>query len=271
MAHPLKLLAIFAHPDDESLGAGSTLAKYAAEGVDTYLICATRGERGWAGRQEDNPGLAALGQIRERELRCAAQTLGIKQTFFLDYIDGDLDQAHAPEAIGKIASLIRQVRPDVVLSFGPDGAYGHPDHIAISQFATSACILAADSSYEDMLGLSPHVVRKFYFMVVDKELDATYASVFGKTEMEIDGTIRSDITWEDWACTTTIDGSAHWRTALDAVNCHRSQVEIYKDLNRLSEARSMKLWGKRMYYRVFSLVETNGKREDDFFEGIRSY
>src|SRR5688572_26805344 len=107
MKDKLSLLAILAHPDDESLATGSTLAKYAEEGVETYLICATKGERGWMGEEKDNPGLTQLGKIREQELLNAAKVLGIKQVFFLDYIDGDLDQSNPTEAMGKIASIIR--------------------------------------------------------------------------------------------------------------------------------------------------------------------
>ncbi len=72
----LRLMCILAHPDDESLGTGGTLARYAAEGIETYVITATRGQRGWFGPPEENPGLAALGQLREAELRAAAQALG---------------------------------------------------------------------------------------------------------------------------------------------------------------------------------------------------
>ena len=87
----LKLLAVLAHPDDESLGNGGVLAKYADEGVEVYLVTATRGERGWFGRPEDYPGPAALGEIRERELLEAADILGIREVSFLDYRDGELD------------------------------------------------------------------------------------------------------------------------------------------------------------------------------------
>ncbi|MDO9302479.1 MAG: PIG-L family deacetylase, partial [Anaerolineales bacterium] len=96
---PLKLLAVFAHPDDESMGMGGTLAKHSAEGVDTHLVCASRGERGWAGPKEQNPGLSRLGQIRTVELENAVKELGMKGLYFLDYIDGDVDQAHHAEAI----------------------------------------------------------------------------------------------------------------------------------------------------------------------------
>src|SRR5574341_2584536 len=108
MNENLRLMCVFAHPDDETLGTGSTLAKYAAEGVEVCVVTATRGERGWYGDEQDFPGLEALGKIREQELRCAAQTLGVRKVEFLDYIDGDLDQADPVEAIGKITGFIRQ-------------------------------------------------------------------------------------------------------------------------------------------------------------------
>jgi LmbE family N-acetylglucosaminyl deacetylase len=263
----LRLLAIFAHPDDESLGAGSTLAKYAAEGVEVHLICATKGERGWTGSEKDNPGLQKLGRLREKELHAAAQVLGIAQVYFLDYVDGDLDQAPQMEAIDKIAGLIREIRPQVVLSFGPDGIYGHPDHIVISQFSSAACIRTADISFQHRQ--PAHTVSKFYYMVIERELSVNYAKVFGDIRMNIDGVDRTISTWEDWAVTTTIDGSKHWRTVLQAVNCHQTQVAIYADLNKLSEERSIQLWGKRTYYRVFSFVNSGRKQETDLFDGLR--
>src|SRR6516164_5976339 len=124
MSNNLKLMCILAHPDDESLGTGGILAKYAAEGVETYLVTATRGERGWYGKKEDYPGAEELGKIREAELRAAAKVLGIRSVDFLNYIDGELDQAHPTEVIAKIVEHLRHVKPDVVVTFGPDGAYG---------------------------------------------------------------------------------------------------------------------------------------------------
>src|SRR5579864_2902595 len=138
MANELKLMCVLAHPDDESLGNGGILAKYAAEGIKTYLVTATRGERGWLGDEQEYPGLEALGKIRENELLDAAEVLDIGYVDFLDYIDGDLDQMHPAEAIAKIVGHIRHIRPDVVVTFGQYGSYGHPDHIAISQFTTAA-------------------------------------------------------------------------------------------------------------------------------------
>ena len=102
----LKLLAIFPHPDDETLGLGSTLARYSTEGIETYLVCATRGERGWFESAGPDPGLEEVARIREAELRCAAEHLGIYEVSFLDYIDGDADQADPEEIIGKLVSHI---------------------------------------------------------------------------------------------------------------------------------------------------------------------
>src|SRR3974377_1033561 len=121
MAETLKLLCVLAHPDDESLGTGGLLAKYAAEGVETYLITATRGEHGWWGEAADYPGQGGLGRIREAELRAAAEALHLREVHFLDYVDGELDQAEPRAAVSQIAAQLRRIRPDVVVTFGPDG------------------------------------------------------------------------------------------------------------------------------------------------------
>src|SRR5258708_6885911 len=120
----LKLMCILAHPDDESLAFGGTLAQYAAQGVETSLVLATRGERGWFGKPAENPGETALGLIRENEVRKASQALGISHLAFLNYIDGDLDRADTVEVATRLVHLIRQFRPHVVLTFGPEGLYG---------------------------------------------------------------------------------------------------------------------------------------------------
>ena len=136
MNKQLKLLAVLAHPDDESLGFGGTLAKYAAEGVETYLVTATRGERGRFGSLGKGGDPIEVGRVREQELRAAAAVLGISEVSILNYSDGALDEVAATTAIRAVVSHIRRIQPDVVVTFGPEGAYGHPDHIAISQFTT---------------------------------------------------------------------------------------------------------------------------------------
>src|SRR3954470_5768425 len=130
-----KLLAVLAHPDDESLGFGGTLARYAAEGAETYLVTATRGEAGRFGSLGKSGDPVEVGRVREAELRAAAKVLGIGDVSILGYPDGAVDQVAPAMAIREIVSHIRRIRPDVVVTFGPEGAYGHPDHIAVSQFA----------------------------------------------------------------------------------------------------------------------------------------
>src|SRR5881227_3837675 len=124
----LKLLAVLAHPDDESLGFGGTLAKYAVEGVETYLVTATRGERGRFGALGKSGDPVEVGRVREAELRAAAAVLGIREVSVLNFPDGGVDEVPAETAVRTIASHIRRIRPHVIVTFGPDGAYGHPDH-----------------------------------------------------------------------------------------------------------------------------------------------
>src|SRR5579862_9609113 len=131
MASELRLMCVLAHPDDESLGTGGVLAKYANEGIGTYVVTATRGERGRFDDSGQSPGPEIVGRAREMELRAAANELGVREVVFLDYHDAQLDRAAAPEAVEKIAVQIRRIRPHVIVTFDPFGAYGHPDHIAI--------------------------------------------------------------------------------------------------------------------------------------------
>ena len=267
MTDQLKLMCVLAHPDDESLGTGGTLAKYAAEGIETYLVTATRGEHGWWG--DNYPGPEALGKIREAELRAAAKALGLREVNFLDYIDGDLDQADPIEAVAKIVGHLRRIKPHVVVTFGPEGGYGHPDHIAICQFASAAALCAADPNYAHSTELAPHRVSKLYYRVWTKEEIAAYESVFGDLVMSIDGVERRSVGWPDWAFTTRIDTEAHWRTAWQAVVCHRSQLPGYSKLENLSEEHHRGLWGCQGYYRAFSAVNGGRKVESDLFEGLR--
>jgi len=140
---PRGLLAVFAHPDDESFGAGGTLALAASAGIPTRLVCATNGDLGGGdGAREMDP------EVRRRELRCAASAMGIGEPIFLGYRDsgmegwpkpaGCLALADPGEVVERVAAVIRRLRPAVVLTFDPGGIYGHPDHVAISARASAA-------------------------------------------------------------------------------------------------------------------------------------
>jgi LmbE family N-acetylglucosaminyl deacetylase len=132
-----RLLAVFAHPDDETFCAGGTLAKYVAAGWKVMVISATRGQAGQI-RDPQAATRRTLGQVREREFYAACEQLGVRHARVLDYMDGTLEDVDVHELTGVVVEIIRAFRPDVVITFGSDGAYGHPDHIAIGAATTRA-------------------------------------------------------------------------------------------------------------------------------------
>ncbi len=169
----LTLLAVLAHPDDESFGMGGTLALYASRGVDVHLVCATRGEVGEI-PQEMLAGFDSVAELRESELRCAAGILGLTGVHFLDYRDsgmpGSPDNAH-PQALAaqpldevaaKIVRYIRELHPQVVLTFDPIGGYHHPDHVAIHKATVRAFEQAANPNFLAD-GLPPYQPQRLYF------------------------------------------------------------------------------------------------------------
>lgn len=269
-------MAVLAHPDDESLGVGGTLAKYASEGIDVFLLTATRGDGGrFRGHRLDDPqhpGPLALAEIREGELRAAASTLGVREVSILDYRDQQLDRADSREAVATIAGHLRRVRPDVVVTFGPDGAYGHPDHIAISQFTTAAIVAAAGPAFpsDRIEAVSPHVVSKLYYIAWPESAWKAYQSAFRKLVSTVDGIERQAVPWPDWAITTVIDTRSLWPTVWRAIRCHESQVTAYEGLKDLSPGDHEALWGRQSFYRVFSTVTGGRAPETDLLEGINT-
>ena len=140
--HQRRLLAVFAHPDDEVFCAGGLLARWTASGEDAMVISATRGEAGQIqdARVATRPG---LGAAREQELRTSCRRLGVHKVKCLDYRDGTLRDMDGMTLARSVAAHIREYEPDVIVTFGADGGYGHPDHMAISAATTLACRLVA--------------------------------------------------------------------------------------------------------------------------------
>ena len=271
MATDLRLLCVMAHPDDESLGTGGILARYGAEGVATYLITATRGERGRIGTER--PGAAIVAPVREAEVRKAAAVLGIRELHFLDYLDGELDRADPRQAISKIAAHVRRIRPQVVVTFAADGAYGHVDHIAISQLTGAALVAAADPGHAAAPGIampeSTHATSKLYWMADTQPTWRAYENAFGELVHRVDGIERRATPWPDWMPTTRIDTAAYRDVIWNAVECHQSQISGYSRLKELTPEDQAALWNKQTYYRVFSLVNGGREPEDDLFAGLR--
>jgi LmbE family N-acetylglucosaminyl deacetylase len=264
----LKLLCALAHPDDETLGLGGAIARYASEGVEVHLVTATRGQKGWFGEEKDYPGAEELGRIREAELRAAADVLGITSLSILDYLDGELDGADPLEATAQVVYHLRRVQPQVVVTFAHDGVYGHPDHIAMCQFTTAAVAASASAAYRPDLG-EAHLVSKLYYRATLKEQIQAYEAAFGELVMNIDGVERRSQTWAPWSITTVFDTSQHWERVWEAVTRHRSQLPGYQKLKDLPPELHKALWGRQEYYRVFSLVNGGRALESDLFEGLR--
>ena len=263
----LKLLAVFPHPDDETLGLGSTMARYSMEGAETYLVCATHGERGWFDSEGPDPGFEEVARIREAELRCAADYLGLHEVCFLDYIDGDVDQVEPQEIIAKIAAHIRRIRPQVVVTFPPDGVYGHPDHIALSQFTNAALVCAADASFAG--NEPPHRVSKFYYMVDSLAVVDVANEAFGGISIDVDGVTRHHVGWPDWEITTRLDNIRYMDKVRDAIHCHKSQLPGYGPIADWSLEQLATIFGIGNFYRAFSLVNGGRNLEPDMFEGLR--
>jgi N-acetyl-1-D-myo-inositol-2-amino-2-deoxy-alpha-D-glucopyranoside deacetylase len=173
MTEKKSLLAVLAHPDDESFGMGGTLALYASRGVEVHLVCATRGEVGEA-TPELLKEFESIAKLRESELRCAAGILGLAGVHFLDYRDsgmpGSQDNTH-PQALAaqplddvaaNVVCFIRQLKPQVVLTFDPIGGYRHPDHIAIQRATVRAFEQAGNPEFAAH-SLPVHTPERLYF------------------------------------------------------------------------------------------------------------
>ncbi len=167
-----RLVAVLAHPDDETFGMGGTLAFYAAHGVKVYLICATNGDLGTV-PPEMLEGFDSVAALRQHELECAAKTLKLAEVIILGYRDSGMPGTadnHHPRALAaqnidhvaqQIAMILRRIKPQVVLTFDPIGGYKHPDHITVHQATVKAFALAADDSF--VCEFPPVKLQKLYF------------------------------------------------------------------------------------------------------------
>lgn len=170
-----RLLISYAHPDDESFGLGGLIAKYVAEGVDVYLICATNGDVGTVSPELLN-GYNSVAELRLAELDAASEILKFKKVFKLGYRDSGMMgsettqdpaslwksyETHPDDVTRKVVQVIREIRPQVVITFNKYGGYGHPDHIAIQRATTDAFHLAAKSDYDT--GQPAYRPQKLYY------------------------------------------------------------------------------------------------------------
>ena len=206
------ILCVFAHPDDESFGVGGALAGYALAGTPVDLLCATRGEAGQLG---DPPVTTQeeLGAVREAALRAAVRTLGFRDLFLLDHHDGQLSDVSYETLLGEVMDVMQRVCPTTIITFGPYGIYGHPDHIRIAAVTREAFAQLRDTIPE---------MRRLYFPAVPRQIAETM-------EREIpgpEGTPNTEIPVLPAARAAQIAALAfHAETQLDARGMRQRLIE----------------------------------------------
>ena len=212
------LLAVFAHPDDESLACGGLLAWCAAQGAEVSLVCVTHGEGGpGSGPAQD------LRETRKQELQSASRLLGISDLTLLDYPDGMLPWVDAAALEADIRKAIRRLRPDVVITFGEDGLYWHPDHIAIHERATAAvAALADDAPALYYVTMPPGSMRA----VVRHAVDTVASRGSGERPPRLILGIEDVDAFGASAAppTLVVDASDFAARKLAAIRCHRTQL-----------------------------------------------
>jgi LmbE family N-acetylglucosaminyl deacetylase len=216
------LLAVLAHPDDETFRPGGTLALLAQRGIKVHVLTLTHGEAGSRG----DPPLCApeeLPSVRERELRNACSTLGVQPPRLLDYADGHLPEANAETMIAQILSVVNEIRPQILLSFGPDGLSGHPDHIIIGQWTSEAFRRAKG-------------IAALYTVAVPQSL-----------AQRLD--MRQIHPVADEAIALTVDVSSVWETKLAAMRCHATQWSLSPMMSAPAERQHL-FFGREYFVRA---------------------
>jgi LmbE family N-acetylglucosaminyl deacetylase len=267
----LSLMAVFAHPDDEAFGVGGTLSKYAAEGCDVHLVTATRGEAG----QIRDPKLATsanLPQVREKELHCACEAYGIHPPHFLDYVDGQLTIVHQGQAVGKLVRLIREYRPQVLITFGPDGIYGHYDHIAVHRWTTIAFDLAADASCfpEQLEGsCEPYQASKLYYQVLPQAVHSMMSQGERPAAVMMDGVPFPMVGYDESEITTVINIVDHLEAKMRAWQCHATQIDASTDDDQAEQMLASPWARQEAFVLARSTVGWPDGLETDLLRGLR--
>lgn len=233
-----KILLIYAHPDDESFGCGGTIAKYVDQGAEIVLVCATRGEAGKCG---EPPVCTSeeLPKVREKELLAAAQVLGISKVIFLDYLDAQLFKVNEEEVVGRLIDIINEEKPEVVITFGPDGVSGHKDHIAVSSWATKAFF---EADYRPSKLYYNTVSPKFMAIIKNGDLDAITP------------------------LTTKIDVSDYIENKIKAIQCHRSQNMSLGKILSIPEEQRKRFLSKEGFHRAYPPLEQDNIIEENILE-----
>ncbi|MGW1958472.1 N-acetyl-1-D-myo-inositol-2-amino-2-deoxy-alpha-D-glucopyranoside deacetylase [Streptomyces sp. NPDC001920] len=278
--HPARrLLLVHAHPDDESINNGATMAKYAAEGAQVTLVTCTLGEHG----EVIPPELrhltgAELGEHRLGELTAAMRELGVEDfrllggrgryedSGMMGIADNDdpacLWQADVDEAARALVEVILEVRPQVLVTYDPDGGYGHPDHIQAHRIAMRAAELADDAGWripKIYWNRVPRTVAEDAFARLQADLPGL---PFGKaaTVDDVPGVV------DDERVTTVVDGTAHAAAKAAAMRAHATQIDVADLYFALSNELAQPLFTTEYYQLVRG--EPAARPESDLFAGV---
>lgn len=230
------LLLVLAHPDDESMGAGGLILRHTRNGIPTHLICATYGEAGWMGKP---PGAKKedLKDIRAKELEEAAEALALSGVELWDYPDGGVPRSDQQEITRRIWEYVARVQPRAVVGWGPDGGYGHPDHIAMG-----ACTDAALAPMTE--GERPAL----YHIAIDQQIAEFYREAVAlggqANEMPLQPIEKVDVVMEL--------NPDEVMMKMRAIDCHRSQLEEWRVLIRNHPHLMQKGYGHEAYVAVSS-------------------
>ncbi|MBI2165760.1 MAG: PIG-L family deacetylase [Chloroflexi bacterium] len=258
------LLAVFAHPDDESFSMGGAMALYASHGDRVYLVCATRGEVGEI-RDTSLATADTLGQVREQELRNACRLLGIHEPIFLGYRDSgmrgtpenqhpsSLSQARPADVAARLAQFLLDLNPDTVVTFDPNGGYGHPDHIAIHHHTTAA--------FAALRARSPSA--RLYYTSFPRSLVRRWHAVAPE-----DSPMRrmdpETLGLPDELITTRLDVSPFVELKINALACHRTQVSPQGPFSQFPREEMLRFLSTEHFHRA-QPPAPQGLQETDLF------
>jgi len=228
------LLAVLAHPDDETFRCGGALALLARQGVRVQVLTATSGQAGSCG---DPPQCRpeSLGMVREAELHSACAALGLEPPILLDYQDSALAQVSDAEAVNRIMAVMQEVRPQVLLTWPPDGLSGHPDHMAVSRWTTLI--------FEQAARLAPEAPVALYHLVMPR-------SIADRLDL-----VRLQAI-PDEAVTLTVDVTPVWEQKLMAIHCHRTQLGV-SPIMAVEEEQQRLFLGREYFCRMKARMDSD--------------
>ena len=288
MSEPLTIMVVHAHPDDEAISTGGTLARYSAEGVRTVLVTATLGEEGEIVVPELNtPEVKErLAEVRLEELRQAVAILGIGTLEILGYRDSGMvgtesnnhpdcfNMADMDEATGRLVRLVRAYRPQVLVSYNEFGGYGHPDHIACHKVTAAAFDAAGDPARYTQAG-APWAPLKLYYTGSPRQLFQRAWDQMKErglpTPLDDPNFDITRFTVPDDQITTAIAVGDYLRQKLDALLVHRTQITPDGRFMAIPEDIRREIFSREYFTRVATRVPVpqNGVYEDDLFAGLR--